>query len=199
MKRLLNVGGNSRLIPLPGQYAGYEHLLLDIDPASAADIVCDARQLSRLEAAQFDAVYCAHNLEHYHRHEVPVVLSGFLHVLRDGGSAEIRVPDLAAVMAAVVGGNLDVEDVLYHSVSGPITVLDVIYGFGIEIERSGKDYFAHKTGFTQASLMRVLQRAGFSTIYSDRGQLEVVALAFKGPPPPDGSRSSLWSELQRHR
>lgn len=199
MKQVLNVGGNSKLIPLPGQYAAYEHLMLDIDPASGADIVCDARQLTRLEAAQFDAVYCAHNLEHYHRHEVPLVLAGFLHVLKDGGFAEIRVPDLAAVMQAAVAGNLDVEDVLYHAVSGPITVLDVLYGYGLEIERSGKDYFAHKTGFSQASLMRVLKRSGFSTIFSDRGRLEVVALAFKGSPPLDDSRASVWSELQRHR
>lgn len=126
-------GGNSKLIPLPGQFAAYEHLMLDIDPASGADIVGDARQLTRLEATQFDAVYCAHNLEHYHRHEVPLVLAGFLHVLKDGGFAEIRVPDLAAVMQAAVAENLDVENVLYRAVSGPITVLDVLYGYGLKI------------------------------------------------------------------
>jgi hypothetical protein len=42
-KRVLNVGGNSRQIPLPPQYAGFEHVLLDIDPTVSPDIPCDAR------------------------------------------------------------------------------------------------------------------------------------------------------------
>lgn len=46
--------------------------------------------------------------------------------------------------------------------------------------------------------MRVLKRSGFSTIFSDRRQLEVVALAFKGSPPPDGSHASVWSELHHY-
>lgn len=64
MKKVLNVGGNSKTIPLALQYAEFEHLLLDIDPKGAPDIVCDARQLTTLDASQFDAVYCSHNLEH---------------------------------------------------------------------------------------------------------------------------------------
>ena len=80
----LNVGGNSKTISLPPQYADFEHILLDIDPKGSPDIVCDARDLEELEAGQFDAVYCSHNLEHYYRHEVKRVLAGFLHVLKDG-------------------------------------------------------------------------------------------------------------------
>jgi hypothetical protein len=36
----LNVGGNSEAIPLPARYAGFEHLLLDIDPKGSPDILC---------------------------------------------------------------------------------------------------------------------------------------------------------------
>jgi hypothetical protein len=68
LKRVLNVGGNSKSIPLPPHFSGYKHVLLDIDPKSSADIVCDARRLSELEKEEFDAVYCSHNLEHYYRH-----------------------------------------------------------------------------------------------------------------------------------
>ena len=64
MKKVLNVGGNNKAIALPPQYADFDHLLLDIDPKGAPDIVCDARQLTTLAASQFDAVYCSHNLEH---------------------------------------------------------------------------------------------------------------------------------------
>ena len=182
MKRVLNVGGNNKAIPLPPQYAAYEHLLLDIDPRGSPDIVCDARKLTSLEAGQFDAVYCSHNLEHYYRHDVPKVLAGFLHVLHDGGFAQIRVPDIKEVMRVVIERGLDIEDILYQSPVGPIMVLDVLYGYSVEIERSGVDFFAHKTGFTQQSLIKALLGAGFSKVYCEVGKLEINALAFKGMP-----------------
>ena len=182
MKKLLNVGGNSKAIPLPAQYAGFEHLLLDIDPKVSPDVLCDARELATLSGGQFDAIYCSHNLEHYYRHEVPKVLAGFVHVLKDGGFAQIRVPDIGATMRASVERGLQPEDPLYESDAGPISVLDVLYGYGIEIERSGRDYFAHKTGFTEKSLLGFLHRAGFTEVFSRAGEFEVDALAFKGTP-----------------
>jgi ubiquinone/menaquinone biosynthesis C-methylase UbiE len=183
-KKVLNVGGNSKKIPLPAHYAEFEHLLLDIDPRGSPDIVCDARKLTTLAAAQFDAIYCSHNLEHYHRHEVPQVLAGFLHVLKDNGFVHIRVPDIKEVMRLTLERNLDIDDVLYRSPAGPIMVLDVLYGYSVEIERSGQDFFGHKTGFTKKSLEGALRRAGFSKIYSGTANLEVVAFAFRGSPDP---------------
>ena len=188
MKKVLNVGGNSKAIPLPPQYAGFEHLLLDIDPTGKPDIVCDARQLGTLDGLQFDAVYCSHNLEHYYRHDVPKVLAGFLHVLKDGGVAHIRVPDIGEVMRVSIEKGLDIEDELYQSALGPIMVMDVIYGYTVQIERSGQDFFAHKTGFTQKSLLKALYLAGFTRMYSIQGEgqsLEVNMLAFKGEPGPE--------------
>jgi len=182
MKKLLNVGGNNKAIALPPQYASFEHLLLDIDPKGKPDIVCDARELAKLPGGQFDAVYCAHNLEHYYRHDVPKVLAGFLHVLKDGGFAHIRVPDMAEVMRASVERGLDIEDVLYESEAGPIMVLDVIYGHADQIERSGEDFYAHKTGFTKKTLLAALHGAGFAKAFSKLGALEIDALAFKGEP-----------------
>jgi len=182
LKKVLNVGGNSKDIPLPPQYAGFEHLLLDIDPSGKPDIVCDARKLTTLEAGAFDAVYCSHNLEHYYRHDVPKVLAGFLHVLKEGGFAQIRVPDLNAVMKATLDGGLDVEDVLYESPAGPISVLDVLYGLGTEIEQSGQDFLAHQTCCTPKSLANALNREGFSKVFSGLGKFEISALAFKGEP-----------------
>lgn len=184
MRRVLNVGGNSKAIALPPQYAGFEHLLLDIDPRGSPDIVCDARQLGTLEAAQFDAVYCSHNLEHYYRHDVARVLAGFLHVLKDGSFVHIRVPDIVDAMRQALTRGLDLDDVLYVSPAGPIMVLDVLYGYSVEIERSSQEFYAHKTGFTEKSLNAALDRAGFSQTYSVSGNLEINALAFKGRPNP---------------
>ena len=191
MKKVLNVGGNSKAIPLPPEYVEFEHLLLDIDPKGSPDIVCDARKLTTLGTGQFDAIYCSHNLEHYYRHDVRRVLAGFLHVLKDGGFAEIRVPDIHDVMRTTIERGLDIDDMLYESPVGPITVLDVLYGYSVEIEQSGKEFFAHKTGFTEKSLFNALQSAGFSKIYTAAGNLEIRALAFKGEP--DQTTRTLFS------
>ncbi len=184
MRRVLNVGGGNKQIPLPEHYSGWEHVLLDIDPQGGADVVLDARALAGLPARQYDAVYCSHNLEHYHRHDAPKVLAGFRHVLADGGFVEIRVPDLDAVFRAMLERGLGLEDVLYESPAGPISVLDVIYGWGVEIERSGHDFYAHRNGFTRASLSALLARCGFGTVYAATGNFEVVAFAFVGLPAP---------------
>jgi hypothetical protein len=190
VKRVLNVGGHDKRIPLPPHYAGFEHLMLDIDPAAAPDILCDARELSKLESSQFDAVYCAHNLEHYYRHDVPKVLAGFLHVLKDNGFAQVIVPDIAEVMRTAVAKGLDLEDVLYQSPAGPIKVLDVLWGWSAQIESSGQEFFAHKTGFTEKSLVATIQRSGFPKTYSMSRNYEVQVLAFKRPP--DAAASALF-------
>jgi hypothetical protein len=190
VKRVLNVGGHDKRISLPPQYAGFEQQLLDIDPAVAPDILCDARELPKLERGQFDAVYCAHNLEHYYRHDVPKVLDGFLHVLKDSGFAQVIVPDIAEVMRVAVAQNLDLEDVLYQSPAGPIKVLDVLWGWSAQIERSGQEFFAHKTGFTEKSLVATIQRCGFPKTYSMVSHFEVNVLAFKRTP--DAAAKALF-------
>lgn len=192
--RILNVGGNSKTIPIPSYYDGWEHLLLDIDPLGNPDVVCDARELTSLAPAQFDAIYCSHNLEHYYSHDVRRVLRGFMHVLRDDGFAEIRVPDINSLMQRVVNSGMDIEDVLYPSALGPITPRDVLYGLGVEIERSGKDFYAHKTGFTAKSLSRALMQAGFhqAIIGVDPSIFELRVAAFKALARPDQLKLLGW-------
>ncbi len=190
-KKVLNVGGNNKAIALPPQYAGFEHILLDIDPEGSPDIVCDARELIQLQPNQFEAVYCSHNLEHYYQHDVAKVLAGFIHVLKPEGFAHIRVPDIPQVMRVAVQKDLDVEDVLYHSDVGPIRVLDVLYGHAKEIEDSGEDFYAHKTGFSAKSLYNALLKAGFSNAYCSIGNLEINAVAFLQSP--DAANRQLFN------
>jgi SAM-dependent methyltransferase len=182
-RRVINVGGNSKAIRIPACYDAFEHLLLDIDPTGGPDLVCDAREMENLEAGQADAVYCSHNLEHYYPHDVPRVLAGFLHVLTPEGFAEIRVPDLGALITEVARRGLDIEDVLYTSPAGPVRVRDVIYGFAPKIEQSGQDFYAHRTGFTETSLAAALMRAGFRYILRRPGRpWELSVLAFRQNP-----------------
>lgn len=182
--RVLNVGGGSKQIPIPSWYRGWEHLLLDIDPSTGADVVLDARQLATLPRGRFDAIYCSHNLEHYYRHDVAKVLAGFSHVLKSDGFVEIHVPDMQQVMQYCVAKDCDIHGILYESPGGPITVHDVVYGWGKQIASSGADFYAHKTGFTPSSLREVLLCAGFAEVWVNppANDFAIAALAFKQTP-----------------
>lgn len=188
-QRVLNVGGNSKAIPIPSYYEGWEHMLLDIDPRGKPDVLCDARLLGELAPCQFDAIYCSHNLEHYFRHDVAKVLAGFHHVLKEDGFVDVRVPDMGSLIKQIAEKELDIEDFLYQSQVGPIHVIDVIYGWGREIEQSGNDFFAHKTGFTEKSLTNSMHKAEFGSVFTAASNLEVRAIAFKSEP------SALYREL----
>ncbi len=182
--RVLNVGGASKEIPISPWYRDWSHLLLDIDPLTGADVVLDARQLTTLPGCLFDAIYCSHNLEHYYQHDVGKVLAGFLHVLKPEGFAEIHVPDMQLVMQHFVENGSDIHGVLYESAGGPITVHDVMYGWGKQIAASGVDFYAHKTGFTPRSLREALLAAGFAEVWinASTSEFAIGALAFKQAP-----------------
>lgn len=181
-RKVLNVGGNSKLIGIPAHFDGWTHHLLDISPAGSPDLLCDARQLHTLAPAIYDAVYCSHNLEHYLHHDARKVVAGFLHVLRADGFAQIKVPDIAQLMKLCVERNLDLDDMVYEAPAGPILARDIFWGYGKEIETSGNDYYAHKTGFTPKSLTRFLEDAGFAEVFLDAAAtegIEIGAIAFK--------------------
>lgn len=183
IKKVLNVGGGSKATPISDYFSGWQHDLLDIDPRGGPDIVCDARELATLPGGTYDAVYCSHNLEHYYRHHGLIVVRGFLHMLKDDGFAEIRVPDIAQVINALIDQQAELDDVLYQSPAGPISAHDVIYGLQSEIENSGQDFYAHKTGFTPKSLKKMLVDGGFGKVFlSTSESLAVHALAFKTEP-----------------
>lgn len=181
--RVLNVGGNNKAIPLPPFLQEFEHHLLDIDPIGKPDIVADARSLFHLPRASYDAIYCSHNLEHYLRHHASRVLTGFWHIIKPNGFVVIRVPDLIEVMERVINNALDLDGVLYRLESGqPIFVHDVLYGFGAQMEASGEEFYAHRSGFSEPSLRRFMFEHGFPWLVSSRGNLEVRVVAFKTRP-----------------
>src|ERR1044072_8619809 len=136
--RLLNVGGGSKKTPIPDKFAGWDHILLDIDPGPDVDIVTDARNMIEMSLPRdgYDAVYCAHNLEHYYDHDVPLVLAGMRAWLKPDGTVHIVVPNLGQLICDMIELRIDLEDILYQSDAGPITPLDVFFGYRREIEES---------------------------------------------------------------
>jgi 2-polyprenyl-3-methyl-5-hydroxy-6-metoxy-1,4-benzoquinol methylase len=138
----------------------------------------DARELP-IDGQKFDVVYCAHNLEHFHRHDAAKVLKGFVQSLNEDGYAHILVPDVGEVMRQFVYGRMDMESILGESPAGPIAVHDVIYGWGAQIEH-GNEFYAHKTGFTMPLLHRMLTAAGFKMSRSreSKATFEIEVLAY---------------------
>jgi len=176
--KLLNIGGNSKSIPLPAIYQGVIHHLLDIDPKGNPDVLCDARKLGEMKGLEYDIIYCSHNLEHYYKHDVIKVLLGFKKALKKGGAIHIVVPDMMAVFKEMISKDMDIDDILYQSALGPIMISDVIYGYSKQIEESGQDFFAHKTGFSINSLSSIVQEAGFIDIRVAQQGYNIICIAF---------------------
>jgi SAM-dependent methyltransferase len=136
-------------------------LRCDINPATQAHIIADMKSLPMLPDGSVDAVWNSHTIEHLYAHEVMVALKEWRRVLKDSGEILMTLPDLQSVAAHVAEGKL--EDALYNSPAGPISALDVVYGYGEDIKR-GNVYMAHRTGFTAETLGKKLVLAGFANV-----------------------------------
>ena len=177
-KVVLNVGCGYIGQPLHPSFRGGEwrELRLDIDPAVNPDIVCSMTDMQPLASGSVDAIWSSHNLEHLHRHEVPIALTEFLRVLRPGGMLLLTMPDLQRVAELVAADEL--EDEAYLSPSGPISPLDMIFGHAASLAQ-GNLHMAHKTGFTARTLNRLLAEAGFAEIAVSRDGFALWARAYK--------------------
>lgn len=159
-KTVLHVGCgayNPKKLQASYRKADWRELRFDIDASVKPDIVGDMLDMQGVEDASVDAVFSSHNIEHLFAHQVPIALKEFYRVLKPGGHVLITCPDLQAIAALVATGQL--EEPAYMSPAGPISALDVIYGYGRSIAR-GNTFMAHKTGFTKGSLARALTLSG---------------------------------------
>jgi SAM-dependent methyltransferase len=180
-KLVLHVGcGPRNHAALHESFRGPEwhEVRLDIDPGVDPDVVASITDMSVVASASVDAVWSHHNIEHVFAHEVARVFDEFLRVLRPGGEVLLATPDLQGVAEAIAAGRL--EEPLYRSEAGDITPLDVVYGFRGEIAE-GREYMAHRTGFSMRTLHRKLSRAGFVDVQIARNRY--YALWAKGRRP----------------
>jgi hypothetical protein len=131
---------------------------LDIDERVRPDIVDSLPGLAKTPSGAFDAVYSAHILEHLYPHEVQPALRSFARILKEDGFAVATCPDLQSIGERLAAG--EVEKPLYVSPAGPVTALDVLYGFRPSMAQ-GNLYMAHHGGFTVKSLIAAFRQAGF--------------------------------------
>ena len=180
MKTFLHVGCGPQY---KSQIKGFDNenwkeIRFDIDEKVDPDIVGTLLDMSAVETGSVDAIYSSHNIEHVFPHEVPIVLREFHRVLNDDGMVVLLCPDLQSVCEAVVDDKL--LQPLYESPAGPISPIDILYGYRPAIAR-GNEYMAHKGGFTYSVLNDAFIEAGFKMNYGGRNpdRWELFIISFK--------------------
>jgi predicted SAM-dependent methyltransferase len=113
---VLNVGcgyPSSQGLHRSFQSPEWRELRLDINPAVNPDVLCSMIDMHPVATGSIDAIWSSHNLEHLHRHEVPVALSEFNRVLRASGQLLVTLPDLQRIAELIASDGL--EDEAYNS------------------------------------------------------------------------------------
>ena len=156
----------------------WKEIRFDIDKNVNPDIVGTLIDMKLVKTNSVDAIYSAHNIEHVFPHEVPIVLKEFHRVLKDDGIVVLKCPDLQSVCEAVVNDKL--LEPLYESPAGPISPIDILYGYRKAIAQ-GNEYMAHKGGFTYSVLKSAFEEAGFKLHYGGKflSVYELFIVSFK--------------------
>lgn len=127
---------------------GYIHV--DLANYDHIDHHHDIKTLPMFDDCSVDLIYASHTLEYFDRLEVMPVLAEWRRVLKDGGVLRLAVPDFEA-MSKVYSNTGDLGLII-----GPM--------YGRWDVPGGGQVFYHRTVYDIASLKRVLENAGFSSI-----------------------------------
>jgi predicted SAM-dependent methyltransferase len=192
-RRVLHVGCGApsahRLHPIFRQ-PDWEEVRIDIDEAVQPDFVCSSVDMSSIApTGSADGVWSSHMIEHLYEHEVIPAFQEFHRVLHATGFLLLRCPDLESIAETLLQNGA--EFVAYDSPAGPITAIDMLYGHRDSVAR-GRTYMAHRTGFTQERLGRLLTEAGFSEVRTTRSRtFDLWGLAFPIGTAPSGILDQL--------
>ena len=151
-RRVLYAGSGGHHLP-PAIFGDCEEVRLDIDPGTGPDIVASILDLG--DIGPFDAIYTCHTLEHIYPHQLPIALREFRRVLTDDGFVLSFVPNLEGLTLST--------DVIYESPAGPVTAIDMFYGFGPDLIANTAT-MAHHNGFTAKLLGDAFLEAGFGNV-----------------------------------
>lgn len=181
-KRVLHVGCgqyNPRKLHQVFRNPEWLEVRLDIDPNVKPDIVASMTAMTPVADESVEAIYSSHNLEHLYAHEVPVALGEFFRVLKPGGFVLVTMPDLQKAAEYIAMGNL--EGTVYESPAGPVSAIDIVYGFRPSIAR-GNTFMAHRTGYTADSLSKKLAASGFHRVNVERKNMDLWGSGYKPLP-----------------
>lgn len=169
-KIFLNLGsGPRKVLPVGSpEFEGWREISVDINSAARPDVVASLTDLRGVIDSNYaDIVFCSHAIEHFYAHEVILVLSETVRILKPDGIAIFRTPDLEQVVQLF--DSRDLEKPIYVSPVGEVTVLDILYGHRASIEK-GDIYMAHKSGFSEEYFAKLLLNAGFHEVRTEKGR-----------------------------
>ena len=164
MKTFLHVGcGQKRKDRTTSGFAkgDWKELRFDIDESVEPDYVGSMTDMSAVETSSMDALFSSHNIEHLYAYEVPKALAEFRRVLRPDGFVVIACPDIQEICALIAQDKLTEQ--ACPSPAGPITPHDILYGHGASLAE-GHLFMAHRCGFTQKVLAKILEASGFVSL-----------------------------------
>jgi tetratricopeptide (TPR) repeat protein len=161
---------------------GWREIRVDADPDVRPDFLAGLTDMQAIPDGLADAVYSSDPIEHLYPHQVALALSEMRRVLKSTGFAMIRLPDLQEIARHVAEGRL--EDALYVSPIGPITALDMLYGYRSSLASGRAPNTGPRTGFTSATIGAALISAGFSAamVQRDPSTFSLTAIAFRSRP-----------------
>ena len=157
----------------------WHELRLDIDPGVRPDIVASITDMSPVPEGSVDAVYSQHNIEHVFAHEVPVVLTEFLRVLRPGGELLLTTPICRASRRRSRPGGWRRRSIERRSARSVRSTSSTALRSDI---KGGREYMAHRTGFTARTLSRKLDQAGFGRVRISRVRNSAVGEGVQARP-----------------
>lgn len=168
----------------------WQEIRLDIDEKVKPDIVCSTVDMSAsISTGSVDAVWTSHTIEHLYDHEVSAALAEFRRVLAPNGFLLLRCPDLETVAESLLCNGI--EHIVYELPAGPVTPLDILYGYRPSVA-DGNLFMAHRTGFTDKRMGRMLMEAGFAEARTKRTEgFDLWAVAFVAPGDVDGCLEHL--------
>jgi predicted SAM-dependent methyltransferase len=192
---IINAGcGASGAERLPGLFASWRHVRVDVDPLARPDIVADITDLAPLGDNFADALWTAHCVEHLYRHQVVNALTEFRRVLKNDGFVVITVPDVQTISRYIAEDRI--TETIYESPAGPISAHDMLFGHGKSVAE-GHLHMAHKTAFTPSYMIECMQAAGFADIVvRRRPNFELAVVAAKSPWQDPSRIQALMSALQ---
>jgi predicted SAM-dependent methyltransferase len=151
MKKVLNVGcGQVKLDFELFKY--YKEIRLDTDENSNPDIIGSIVDMKGVKDESIDAIWASHVIEHIYWSELPKAFEEIKRVLKPSGFAIILTPNLAVIADFIKD---DLTKTIYMSPYGPVTPLDILYGFR-EYTKVGMDGMSHKMGFNTKLIQEIL-------------------------------------------
>jgi len=138
--------------------AGYVNI--DCRPTNHTDLVMLAWESGPFPPGTIDEVYSRHMLEHLLLPNAAKTVTNWYQLLKPSGSLHVIVPDMVFHAKQLIGEahnqTTDPVSNFNHAMAG-------FYGWH-ELTRGGSVEDAHRWGYTEASLFRLLRDAGFRDI-----------------------------------